>query len=220
MAQTTRSLSCLLLAVFIGSQAPCCEGVSPSEESAIKTTSSADITDFNGTLYAACEMKPSATLPDGQLQIYGQVLFKQGYPKGTLSVMVNLHNLPYKDNQSRAIHIHEYGDLSEGCDASGGHYNPLKVNHPNHPGDLGNFSSRHRRIRKLMSSAATLFGEQSVLGRAVVIHEKEDDMGLSGNAGSLLHGNAGRRLACCTIGISSSKLWEKTVESTFEEETK
>ena len=31
------------------------------------------------------------------------------------------------------------------------------------------------------------------------VHAKEDDLGLGRNAGSLLTGNAGYRLACCTI---------------------
>ncbi|KAJ8268938.1 hypothetical protein COCON_G00115450 [Conger conger] len=207
MPRNRPSFSYLQLLVFLGFQTFCCEGIPLSE----------DAPDFNRTEYAVCEMRPSFSLPEGKLQINGQVLFKQGHPKGTLWVMVNLHGFPHKDEQSRAIHIHEFGDLASGCESTGGHYNPVHVDHPNHPGDLGNFSAHHKNIQKLLRAPATLFGEQSILGRAMVIHENEDDMGLGGDEGSLLHGNAGRRLACCIVGISTSRHWDQTLEPTREE---
>ncbi|KAJ8385231.1 hypothetical protein AAFF_G00191080 [Aldrovandia affinis] len=203
----------LLLIAFLGFQAHCCGSI---PRGADPGTSPGD-PDHNETLYAVCEMRPSSTLLAGQPQIHGQVLFMQTDPTKALKVMVNLQGLPHKDKQSRAIHIHEYGDLSDGCNACGGHYNPLTVPHPHHPGDLGNFPSEHTRIRTLLDTPATLYGGRSVLGRSVVIHEKEDDMGLGGDTGSLLHGNAGRRLGCCVIGVSSSKYWNKTTESFGEE---
>lgn len=165
---------------------------------------------FNSSLYAACRMKPNTQLVPGMPKVYGHVLFKQSGPEENLQVMFKLHGLPASKSQSRAIHIHQYGDLSEGCTSTGGHYNPEGVNHPLHPGDFGNFITPNGKIRRAIDSKATLYGRLSVLGRAVVIHEKEDDMGRGGDAGSLLHGNAGGRLACCVIGISSSKLWNKS----------
>lgn len=105
------------------------------------------------------------------------------------------------------MHIHQYGDLNRGCDSTGGHYNPYGVHHPNHPGDFGNFVPQDGKISAMIESEATLFGGLSVIGRAVVVHEKVDDLGQGGDAGSLLHGNAGRRLGCCIIGISPPSLW-------------
>ncbi|XP_066534970.1 extracellular superoxide dismutase [Cu-Zn] [Hoplias malabaricus] len=165
---------------------------------------------FSWSLYASCRMSPNTQLTPGSPKIYGQVLFKQSGPEGKLRVTFRLHGFPASESQSRAIHIHEYGDLSQGCTSTGGHYNPQGVNHPQHPGDFGNFVPRNGKIRQEVDSQASLFGGLSVLGRAVVIHEKEDDLGRGGDAGSLLHGNAGARLACCVIGISSSQLWDKT----------
>ncbi|KAG9275731.1 extracellular superoxide dismutase [Cu-Zn] [Astyanax mexicanus] len=164
---------------------------------------------FSGSLYASCRMRPNTQLTPGSPKVYGQVLFKQSGPEGKLSIRFKLHGLPASDPQPRAIHIHQYGDLSQGCTSTGGHYNPLGYNHPNHPGDFGNFTPRNGKIRRSVDSRATLFGGLSVLGRAVVIHEKEDDLGRGGDAGSLLHGNAGGRLACCVIGLSSSDQWNK-----------
>lgn len=167
-----------------------------------------EVSQHNGTLYAACKMRPSTTLAEGLPKVYGQVLFKQDYPQGRLKVLLRFHGFPTEgDPQARAVHIHQYGDLSQGCDSTGGHYNPHGVHHPSHPGDFGNFEPELGKIHTMIESEATMFGATSVIGRAVVVHEKMDDLGRGGDAGSLLHGNAGRRLGCCIIGISSPSLW-------------
>ncbi|XP_012705290.1 extracellular superoxide dismutase [Cu-Zn] [Fundulus heteroclitus] len=167
-----------------------------------------EVSQYNGTLYAACKVRPSTSLPEGLPKVYGQVLFKQ-HSDGRLQVLLRFNGFPAEGPpEPRAVHIHQYGDLSQGCDSTGGHYNPYGVNHPKHPGDFGNFAPQQGKINELIESNATLFGGLSALGRAVVVHEKKDDMGRGGDAGSLLHGNAGRRLACCVIGMSSSNLWD------------
>lgn len=168
-----------------------------------------EVWQHNSTLYAACEIRPSISLPEGLPKVDGQVLFKQDYHQGKLQVILRLSGFPAEDNpEPRAVHIHQYGDLSQGCDSTGSHYNPHSVHHPNHPGDFGNFKPQEGKIYAIIESEATLFGRLSVIGRAVVVHEKIDDLGEGGDAGSLLHGNAGRRLSCCVIGISSPSLWE------------
>ncbi|XP_030636029.1 extracellular superoxide dismutase [Cu-Zn] [Chanos chanos] len=177
-----------------------------------------EVTEFNGTLYATCEVRPVPNLPPNQPEIYGQVLFKQAYPHGTLQVAVNLRGLSDGKQQAHAIHVHRFGDLSDGCITAGPHYNPVAVDHPGHPGDLGNFAFRDGRIRQLLRvPGGTLFGGRSMLGRAVVVHEKEDDMGLGPDEESKRSGNAGKRIAGCVIGLSSPSLWEKTVEPSWED---
>lgn len=48
----------------------------------------------------------------------------------------------------------------------------------------------------------SLFGENSVLGRSMVVHAKEDDLGRGGDEESKKTGNSGKRLACGVIGLS------------------
>ncbi|NXJ64104.1 SODE dismutase, partial [Rostratula benghalensis] len=172
------------------------------------------VTPGNGTdglVYAGCEMKPSSKTGADKPQVTGQVLFRQHYSHGRLEALVHLDGFPLDDNQSgRAVHVHELGDLSRGCDATGGHYNPFSVNHPRHPGDFGNFFPKEGKIRKYKTNLpATLFGPYSIVGRSIVLHEQEDDMGKGNNKASLENGNAGKRLACCVIGICSKNLWEE-----------
>lgn len=201
-----------LLLVLMGLYRCGCEHYSHSEEAASRNITPPEADEFNGTLYGVCKVRPSTKILEGQPKIYGHVLFRQDGAEAPLQVLFHVHGFPADRGQVRAIHVHQHGDLSDGCGSTGGHYNPHGVTHPAHPGDFGNFAPQGGRIRErrvVEGSGATLFGGLSVLGRSVVIHEGKDDLGRGGDAGSLLHGNAGQRLACCVIGISTPKLWDR-----------
>ncbi|XP_078071614.1 extracellular superoxide dismutase [Cu-Zn]-like [Mustelus asterias] len=166
-------------------------------------------------LYAVCHMQPSLELAAGQPSVTGYVLFYQRRPADKLQAYFQLSGFPQDPDQPlRAIHVHQFGDLSGGCTSTGPHYNPYRVNHPHHPGDFNNFQVRDGKILEhLTELRATLYGAESILGRGVVLHAHEDDLGLGGNPASLQNGNSGPRLACCTIGRSNGGLWKKTVPS-------
>jgi Cu-Zn family superoxide dismutase len=118
-----------------------------------------------------------------------------------------------KPNMMHAIHIHEYGDMTDGCTSSCAHYNPHNMNHggPNskirHVGDLGNITADSNGDCKfiIVDNMVKLNGPYSVIGRAIVIHEDPDDLGLGGHKDSLTTGHAGKRIGCGVIGIASNK---------------
>lgn len=53
---------------------------------------------------------------------------------------------------------------------------------------------------QLIDYVITLTGPFSVVGRGIVLHENEDDVGKGGAPESLKTGNAGGRLGCGIIG--------------------
>ncbi|KAN0038306.1 hypothetical protein ACTA71_000478 [Dictyostelium dimigraforme] len=108
------------------------------------------------------------------------------------------------------FHIHQFGDTTNGCISAGGHFNPFQHNHGapydeyRHLGDLGNIESNQdkKSIINIKDGAISLFGPNSIVGRSIVVHEKEDDLGRGGNQESKITGNAGARLGCGIIAIS------------------
>lgn len=91
-----------------------------------------------------------------------------------------------------------------------GHFNPLEQEHgapedkERHHGDLGNIVADSSGAAKTVFSdrLLSLNGPHSIVGRGVVVHAGEDDLGEGGDDGSLATGNAGGRLACAVIGLS------------------
>lgn len=110
---------------------------------------------------------------------------------------------------NHGFHIHQFGDRTDGCTSTGGHWNPEGNDHsgPNddvrHRGDLGNIEANDSGVAKVNISdrLVTLVGENSVVGRAVVVHAGEDDLGQGGFPDSKTTGHAGGRLACGVIGF-------------------
>lgn len=103
------------------------------------------------------------------------------------------------------FHVHEFGDCSAPDAASaGGHYNPTKHQHAapeatdRHAGDLGNLEADASGKAHLerTDKALKLSGDGSVIGYAVIVHEKEDDLKTQPT------GNAGGRVACGVIGVA------------------
>lgn len=99
------------------------------------------------------------------------------------------------------FHIHEKGDCSApDASSAGGHFNPFHQHHggpataERHVGDLGNIEGdASGKIHFEWKGKMSLSGANSVIGKSVVVHEKEDDLK------SDPAGNAGARIACGVI---------------------
>eukprot|EP00011_Vannellida_sp_DIVA3-517-6-12_P012165 CAMPEP_0114612086 /NCGR_PEP_ID=MMETSP0168-20121206/4444_1 /TAXON_ID=95228 ORGANISM="Vannella sp., Strain DIVA3 517/6/12" /NCGR_SAMPLE_ID=MMETSP0168 /ASSEMBLY_ACC=CAM_ASM_000044 /LENGTH=153 /DNA_ID=CAMNT_0001823067 /DNA_START=20 /DNA_END=481 /DNA_ORIENTATION=+ len=110
------------------------------------------------------------------------------------------------------FHIHVFGDNTNGCISAGGHFNPHGKNHggpadeDRHVGDLGNIEVGADGTGKLSVTDAQvqLGGAHSVIGRSIVVHAGEDDLGRGGHDDSKTTGHAGGRVMCGVIGVSDN----------------
>ena len=99
--------------------------------------------------------------------------------------------------------------ILKGCGSSGPHFNPLNSTHGDitakirHVGDYGNvLSDKNGNISaSFTDSVSSLFGPYGIVGRTIVLHQLEDDLGRNNNNGSKTTGNAGARIACGVIGV-------------------
>jgi Cu-Zn family superoxide dismutase len=103
------------------------------------------------------------------------------------------------------FHIHEFGDCSDPKAVSaGGHFNPGHKQHgapdaaDRHAGDLGNIEAdaSGKAHIDVTDTVMKLTGNDSIVGHAVIVHEKTDDLKTQPT------GDAGGRLACGVIGIA------------------
>ncbi len=157
------------------------------------------VTEAEETLTAVCVLKHSD-------KVKGTILLKQQPSKPTLIVGKITGLAPGE----HGFHIHEFGDLSNGCESAGAHYNPDGVDHGDldegHVGDLGNVTADENGVAdiKIVAERIDLIGDRSVVGRAIVIHKDQDDLGQGGDEESLKTGNAGDRLACGVITLKET----------------
>lgn len=105
------------------------------------------------------------------------------------------------------FHIHEFGDCScKDASCAGGHFNPTNAQHgpPNqaksHRGDLGNIHADNsgNAFYDSVNKYIQLNGPNSIIGRALIIHENADDLS------SQPTGNSGARVGCGIIGIDNA----------------
>lgn len=123
--------------------------------------------------------------------------------KEGLKVSAKLTGLP---SGNHGFHIHEFGGCGDAGKAAGGHFNPKESKHgflpkdglhKAHGGDMGNITAAADGTASLdiVLPKITLTGNNSIAGRAVVVHEKTDDF-------SQPVGNAGSRIGCGPIVVT------------------
>jgi Cu-Zn family superoxide dismutase len=139
-------------------------------------------------------------IPDKDSNISGEVKFEQVDEKSPVLLKLEV----YGAKNIHGFHIHEKGEIKDGCTSTGGHYNPLQKKHggpdseERHMGDLGNILSKDGSaiIYNFTNDKISLFGEYSIIGKSCVVHAQQDDLGKGGDEKSLITGNSGQRLAC------------------------
>lgn len=150
------------------------------------------------TRTAVANIAPSeaATTQPTNNDVTGTVTFTQA-DDGGVHIVADLSGL--EPNTEHGFHIHEKGDLSApDLTSAGGHFNPEGHHHgaPKsgaHAGDLGNVkadASGNAHKEMTVDNITLGDGPNSIIGRAVIVHGKADDLKSdpAGNAGPRIAG--------------------------------
>ncbi len=147
------------------------------------------------------------TLKWSRPQAVAEVLGGEAYPK--INGLIKFYSLPYgatlieaeifylpntKYDQSSGFfgfHIHETGDCSDNFAKTGNHYDPEKVPHPYHAGDMPPLLSNNGYVWTAFFNSRITVPE--IIGRSVIIHSMPDDFT------SQPSGNSGEKIACGVI---------------------
>src|SRR5690625_2662395 len=161
------------------------------------TDSTEDAPDDQTVRVAIAELQPT----EGN-EVSGTVTFTK--VEDGIRVVAELSGFGDGPNQ-RGFHIHEKGDCSApDATSAGGHFNPEDLPHgapdsdERHVGDLGNIKveADGTARKEFIDSMLTFEGPNSILDKAVIVHEQEDDLE------SQPTGDAGGRVACGVIQIA------------------
>jgi len=152
-------------------------------------------------------------------RISGTVEFQQMSPGSETTVTFHLRG--FSAGTRNGVHIHTYGDATEGCTSSCDHFNPAGTGQlhgsqylygkSRHVGDLCNNITADWNgcvDYQYSDDLVSLWGSNTVIGRMVVIHGSMDDLGAyrdepsKRGEGSRTTGNAGERIACAVIGLA------------------
>jgi superoxide dismutase, Cu-Zn family len=142
---------------------------------------------------AAAEMKPAS-----KSKVSGTVTFSD--KDGKVEVAIDLKGLKPGEH---GFHIHEKGDCSSpDAKSAGDHFNPDQKKHgapdapEHHAGDFGNLTAdKDGNVKTTMTIDFVTLGEgpNSAVGKAVIVHEKKDDLKTQPT------GDAGGRIACGVV---------------------
>lgn len=136
----------------------------------------------------------------------GRVEFRPA-DSGGLEIVARVEGIP---PGTYGIHIHEVGDCSASDASSAGdhfspsddpHGGPYDPRHERHAGDLGNITvdASGAGRKELTVDELALDGEYGIVGKAVIVHDGEDDLT------SQPSGDSGDPVACGVIEASAKR---------------
>ena len=120
------------------------------------------------------------------------------------------HFVTGRPQSKHGMHIHVNGDLRQGCHTACDHFNPLNKDHGDlndwnsHAGDLGNIivdNNGHSHFKFRTRKISLTYSINNIIGRTLIIHSDEDDLGKGGHHDSFKTGHSGSKIACAVIGI-------------------
>lgn len=149
----------------------------------------------------------------GLNNITGTVVFKDTV-NGQCQIKAVFTSLP---PGKHGFHIHHSGDLrGEGCKLACDHYHkgapqshggpPSRSTTPRHTGDLGNIEGPEFQKTYLLPNVTV----QELIGRSIIVHEDEDDLGQGPFEDSQTTGHSGNRIGCAIIGRADCPSTKKT----------
>jgi superoxide dismutase, Cu-Zn family len=158
----------------------------------------------DNTVAAAMTSAEAELQPRSDSNAAGQLTFRQ--ENGFVRVRGEIEGLT---PGVHGMHIHEVGDCSAPDGSSAGaHFAPHDAIHGapsqsaglHHAGDLGNIVANEEGIASVdvIDDTLTLDGDSGLIGRAIIVHAKADDLV------SQPSGNSGDRIACGVIERSGS----------------
>ena len=173
------------------------ESAAPAATTNTEATSGAESADATPTAAVQAATAVATLESKSESHVTGTIRFRQS--ADGVEVTADLAGLT--PNTKHGFHVHETGDCSAADGTSaGGHWNPAGVPHAlppaasRHAGDMGNLTSDADGKVHVTETfhGFELAGPNSVVGRAVIVHAKED-------VGSQPSGDAGARVACGVI---------------------
>ncbi|RLN92872.1 hypothetical protein BBJ28_00011820 [Nothophytophthora sp. Chile5] len=154
--------------------------------------------------------KAVCTLYGDDATVYGTLVITQAHEDAKTVITGELKGL---SAGKHALHVNVFGDVSQPAGGVlGGVFNPFGKNHgapedeERRVGSLGNVevTAEDSSVKvHIEDKLVKLIGPHSIIGRSIVVHEGEDDLGKGGHELSLQNGNAGAIKAYGVVGISS-----------------
>ncbi|UJR27139.1 hypothetical protein I4U23_008438 [Adineta vaga] len=148
-------------------------------------------------------------------QSIGTLQFSQNDANSVVKITGTLSSL--NASSSQGFHVHAVGVMENmpNCTAAGAHFNPYNTSHgphdanitSRHVGDLGNIQTNASGIASINIEdwIIQLYdSKQNIIGLTVVVHVTTDDGGSTGTGESAITGNAGARVACGLIQLTTS----------------